>query len=173
MVNYNNGKIYKLEPICDHDECDIYIGSTTKEYLSQRMECHRRDYRNYKKGLSNNTMTSFKLFDKYGIDNCHIVLIELVHATCKDELHQRESHYIKLMQCVNKVIPLRTKKEYKEDNKELIKVTSKKYYIDNKEYLTEKINCECGSSICRTHISRHYKTNKHLEYLKLKSEKEI
>ena len=33
MVNYSNGKIYKIEPIIDHDEGDIYIGSTTKKYL--------------------------------------------------------------------------------------------------------------------------------------------
>ena len=32
MVNYNNGKIYKIEPIVDHDEGDIYFGSTTKQY---------------------------------------------------------------------------------------------------------------------------------------------
>ena len=41
MVNYNNGKIYKIEPIVDHDEGDIYIGSTTKQYLSMRMDKHR------------------------------------------------------------------------------------------------------------------------------------
>ena len=41
MVNYSNGKIYKIES----DLGDlIYIGSTTKYYLSQRMERHRFDY---------------------------------------------------------------------------------------------------------------------------------
>ena len=29
MVNYSKGKINKIEPICDHDEVDVYIGSTT------------------------------------------------------------------------------------------------------------------------------------------------
>ena len=43
--DYSKGKIYKIEPICDHDEGDIYIGSTTKEYLSQRMTLHRNDYK--------------------------------------------------------------------------------------------------------------------------------
>ena len=61
MVNYSNGKIYKIEPICDHEDGDVYIGSTTKQYLSQRMEYHRRDYNNYKKGVSSKTLTSFKL----------------------------------------------------------------------------------------------------------------
>ena len=35
MVNYNNGKIYKIEPV-NGEEGDIYIGSTTKEYLSSQ-----------------------------------------------------------------------------------------------------------------------------------------
>ena len=47
--NYNKGKIYKIEPICDHDEGDIYIGSTTKDYLSQRMVFHKGDYIKWKK----------------------------------------------------------------------------------------------------------------------------
>ena len=50
MVNYNNGKIYKIEPIVDHDEGDIYIGSTTKHYLSQRMDKHRGNYKSWKNG---------------------------------------------------------------------------------------------------------------------------
>ena len=50
MVNYNNGKIYKIVPICEGaDEGDVYIGSTTKEYLSQRMVQHRADYNKWQK----------------------------------------------------------------------------------------------------------------------------
>ena len=132
------------------------------------MEFHRKDYRNYKKGNLSRIMTSFKIFDKYGLDNCDIILIESIDVTCKEELHRREAHYIKSMQCVNKIVPLRTKKEYREEHKE----ETKKYYQDNKEHFLEKINCECGSSVSRTHISRHNKSNRHQEYLKLKSEKE-
>ena len=49
MTNYNNGKIYKLEPICEYEEGNIYIGSTTKEYLCQRLATHKRDYKQWKK----------------------------------------------------------------------------------------------------------------------------
>ena len=41
MVNYSNGKVYKIEPISGGEEGDVYIGSTTKRYLSQRMNTHR------------------------------------------------------------------------------------------------------------------------------------
>ena len=38
---YNNSKIYKIEPICDYGEGEIYIGSTCEKYLSNRMCGHR------------------------------------------------------------------------------------------------------------------------------------
>ncbi len=70
MVNYNNGKIYKIEPL-NGEEGDIYIGSTTKELLSQRMDTHRSDYKQFLNGKQNN-ITSTKLFDKYGVENCKL-----------------------------------------------------------------------------------------------------
>ena len=39
--DYSKGKIYKIEPIVEHEPTEIYIGSTTKEYLSQRMVTHK------------------------------------------------------------------------------------------------------------------------------------
>ena len=56
MINYNNGKIYKIEPIFEHDEKDIYIGSTTKQHLSQRMAFHRGGYKGWKNNKQNKTM---------------------------------------------------------------------------------------------------------------------
>jgi len=136
-INYKNGKIYKIEPIIDHDEDDIYIGSTTKQYLSQRMTAHHRLYNQYKNNKTNHT-TSFLLFDKYGLENCNIILLELVEANSKDELHQREAHYIKTLKCVNKKIPLQTRNEYIESNKEILKNRMKEYREQNKEQLKEK-----------------------------------
>ena len=45
MVNYGNGKIYKIECLTTGL---IYVGSTTKQYLSQRMDKHRMEYRYWK-----------------------------------------------------------------------------------------------------------------------------
>ena len=145
MTNYNNGKIYKIEPIIEHDEEDIYIGSTTQEYLSQRMTKHRTDYKLWKDGEGNKT-TIFNLFDKYGLENCKIVLIESCLCNSNDELKSRESYYINLLKCVNKCIPLTNtdklkeqvkikNEEYHEANKEYLKDKKKKYYEANKEKL--------------------------------------
>ena len=40
MTNYGNGKIYKIERISDN--VLVYVGSTTKEYISQRLVEHKR-----------------------------------------------------------------------------------------------------------------------------------
>lgn len=67
-IDYSKGKIYKIEPIVEHDEKDIYIGSTTQQYLCQRFGAHKTQYT---KWLSGNfaKVTSFELFEKYGVEN--------------------------------------------------------------------------------------------------------
>jgi hypothetical protein len=136
MVNYNNGKIYKIEAI-NGDEGDVYIGSTTKELLSQRMSKHRSQYKNWMNGIGSK-ITSYVLFEKYGMEKCKIVLMENVNATSSDELRAREAFYIKSMECVNKVIPMRSYKEYCTDNKEIIKDKRKLYYENNKDVIKEQ-----------------------------------
>ena len=167
MTNYNNGKIYKIEAL-NGDDGDIYIGSTTKQYLSQRISNHRYHYKKRKMQKFNNC-TSFKVFDKYGVDNCKITLLETVNVNSKDELLSRESHYIKKLNCVNKYVPNRTLKEYYEENKDEILVKKKTYYDKNVNEILEKkqikFSCECGSICTNTHKTRHNKTKKHIEYL--------
>ena len=168
--DYSKGKIYKIEPICDHDDGEIYIGSTTKKYLSQRMVRHRNNYIFSK----HKYLTSFKIFDKYGIDNCNIILLESVDAKDYNELVAREAHYIKTLKCVNKTVPLRTRKEYYDDNREIFIMKEKQYRQDNKdkvqarrkEYCKQKYNCECGS-VCSLNVkAAHFKTLKHQNYIK-------
>ena len=132
MVNYNFGKIYKIEPIVDHDEGDIYIGSTTKQYLSQRLDTHRSNYKQWKNNKHGKVQV-FEIFDKYSVEGCQIVLIETVNAESKDELLAREKHYIKSFKCVNKCIPGRTRKEYYQDNYDIIKEKKIVYKENNKE----------------------------------------
>jgi hypothetical protein len=128
MVNYSNGKVYKIEPICEHNDADVYFGSTTKQYLSQRMDQHRGDF-NRKAGMCSSKI----LFEKFGVENCVIVLLEAVSATTNDELRAVEAKYILKSACVNKNIPLRTKKEWRADNAEKIK----QYQIENAEKIKQ------------------------------------
>ena len=109
MTNYNNGKIYKIESNLGDK---VYIGSTTKEYLSQRMSTHRNNYSAWKQGKLDLT-TSYLLFDEYGIENCSIVLLELCPSESKAELLSREGYFIKNNECVNKEALYITNKEYR------------------------------------------------------------
>ena len=75
MVNYTNAKVYK---IWSTQGDKIYVGSTTKQYLSQRMDSHRSKYKSYKENKYH-FITSFYLFEEYDIKNC---FIELLEAKC-------------------------------------------------------------------------------------------
>ncbi len=195
MPDYSQGKIYKIEPIVEHEEYEIYIGSTTQKYLCSRLSDHRAHYNRWKSNLHGKVMC-FELFDKYGFDNCVITLIENVDAETKDELLQKERHYIQSMKCINKFVPLRTLKEYysdnkehrqkickeyhenhkeqiadyqrkwREENKELKQDLDKQYRENNKEKIklrkSEKITCECGKTIRHDDLSRHKKSQFHL-----------
>ena len=173
MVNYNNGKIYKLECLTTGL---IYIGSTTKHYLSERMSQHKYDYEKYKKG----EMHYISSFDILENDNYIIGLLDAINCNTKDELLAREGYYIKTIQCVNKHIVGRTKKEYRQDNieeitekrkqhyqenKEKNNRNSKNYYNDNKktikEWMVKRHLCECGSEYTNRGKSVHLKSKKH------------
>jgi len=134
MVNYGNGKIYKIE---SHLGDKIFIGSTTKEHLCQRMDTQRHNYDAWKNGTQELT-TVYLIFEEYGVKNCKIILLEAFPCKTKDELESKKEFYIKSMDCVNKVIPQRTTKEYREDNKEKLSEQHKLYYQNNKETISAR-----------------------------------
>ena len=179
MVNYNNGKIYKIVPKCEHESNEIYIGSTTKKYLSCRLSEHRCEYRQWKNNNRKGFVTSFELFEKYGENNCDIVLLEPVNANTKEELHRKEREYIDLLPSINKFIPLRTKKEfnniYNQKNKESIAEKKKIYYDENKDILLSngKIYREQKKEHITERKKEYYEANKEkiLQYNKEYREK--
>jgi len=162
MVNYANGKIYKIECLTTGL---IYVGSTTKERLSQRLVQHREDYKRHLKGNYNYTRS----FDILKNDNYRIELLEEVNCDTKDQLHSREGHYIRSLECVNKTITKRTKQEYHQDNKERLNNISKQYRETNKEKIAElnktSYICECGVKYTYGHHARHIKSIRHQNFI--------
>ena len=134
MNKSHNGKIDNL---VDNGYNKQYIGSTT-ESLSQRMARHRSDYKRKNEGKKVSNASSFHLFDEFGAENCKIELIEYCKVDTKDELLRCEGEYIRSNSCVNKNIPTRTIKEWKEDNIETIKINCKIYRDNNKEEISLK-----------------------------------
>ena len=132
MPDYQNGKIYKL--ICDENDL-VYYGSTTQFYLCDRKSKHKYLYKMYLEGKRQWRCTSFEII-KY--ESCKIVLVENYPCQTKEELFARERYWIENNDCVNKIIPGRTDKEYYENNKEEILKKKKEYYENNKEEISKK-----------------------------------
>jgi hypothetical protein len=75
-------------------------------------------YNLFNLGKHKNYCTSFKVFDD---GDCHIELVEDVQYEDKKDIYEREKHYIKNNDCVNKSIPNRTRLEYYNDNADKLK----------------------------------------------------
>jgi len=130
MPDYSKGKIYMIEPICEYETGDIYIGSTTRP-LSERMNEHRSCFKINKKNSVN------KIFEKYGLVNCKIVLIENYSCLNVEELRQKEGEHQRLMKCINKKTECQTDKEYLLKNADKIKEQRREYYLKNKEVINK------------------------------------
>ena len=193
MVNYQNGKIYKI--INDSMPNMVYYGSTCNTF-SRRMTQHKK------------LRYSSRVLFEYG--NPQMILVEKYGCNDKMELTARERYYIENNDCVNKQIPGRTKKEYREDNKEKIILKAKEYYEANKEQISlknkeyrdshkeklllknkkyrdshkeqikeyyeankeklllqrkQKMTCDCGTSFRISDKARHYKSKKHNAFI--------
>lgn len=138
MPDYTNGKIYKI--VCN-ETGEVYYGSTTQK-ISQRVAKHKQPKELcMAKQILNRGNFDYSLVEDYPCDN-------------KEQLHRRERWFIENCDCINKVIPLRTQQEYREQNKELrveydkiyrqtnlerIKENKKEYYEKNKTEINKKM----------------------------------
>ena len=69
---------------------------------------HRAMYKRWQTVEGAKNVSVFRLFEKYGMDGCRIVLVELCPCDTRDELLKREAHHMKLFECVNKNRPIIT-----------------------------------------------------------------
>ena len=132
MRDYGKGKIYKI--VC-YTTGKIYVGSTTKHYLSQRLSSHCEAYRKHLQGYGSR-LTSFEILAEL---NFSIVLLENCPCTSKDELLARERHYIEKLDCLNKCVPTRTKQEYKRDKCALTRKQNQAYLAKPENKLKQRL----------------------------------
>ena len=147
------GKIYKME-----NEYGIYYGSTTKS-LKERLRGHKSDAKTKNK---NKVCTSRILFQNDAIPK--IQLIEEIEFDDIKELWDREAYYIRNLECINKYIPNRTKKQWIEDNKQQIaKQKKKKYEINKGKILEQKKQYYLDNKKKKLEYRKdHYEANKHI-----------
>jgi len=85
---YHYSKIYKII-VVGHPEVPPFIGSTTEHYLAHRYAGHVNLYQKWQNGMGR-YRTLYDLFDKYGFDNCQIVLIKSLSCDTSDQLRAKE-----------------------------------------------------------------------------------
>lgn len=130
--NYQQGKIYELKCLTSGK---VYIGSTTKKYLSQRLVHHKSSFKRWRDGIDNKYCTSYIVLEG---ENYEIHLLELYPCNSCDELHTRERHYIEQVDCVNRNVPTRTCKEYYDDNRDKILEYQQEYRSTHKSLIQER-----------------------------------
>ena len=176
MVDYKNGKIYKL---VSNETDKIYIGSTCRS-LRKRFFDHKDGFNSSKK--SDRYVSSFTLFKLGPVD---IILIENYPCDDKQQLHARERYWIEFNKgiTVNLILPTRTREQYRHENKEIIAVKSKEYGSKNKamiavktkkyrnvndkkikEFKNKNNDCLCGGKYAHCHKALHLRSELHQKY---------
>ena len=159
-VDYSQAKIYKITN--DYND-DIWIGSTC-DTLVKKFSVHKAEsIRNLRKDC-----IIHNLIREHGFDRFRIELIE--DFPCDDVYHlrQRQGHYIRELNAINKYAD---DKDYREKNREHIKERYKEYSQKPevkeriKERSSETVVCECGCSLRRDSLLRHQKTKVHLNFI--------
>ena len=160
-----------------------YIYCLHNENLPEYYVGHTKNWRNrWDKHKQDSKISSCKVY-KYinnngGIDNFKMEI--LYECYCLEiEARQYEKYYKNLLGAtLNTQEPGRTRKEYRdlnnpiyyENNKEQILEQKKEYYQNNKEIILEKqgikFNCICGSTTTHNHQARHFKTEKHINFIR-------
>ena len=135
MVKYENGCVYKI--CCkDPNITDCYIGSTTN--LIRRRANHKQRCNNENNKAFNLHVYRF-IRDYGGWDNWIVLKIKDTPVDNVGELRLKErEEFEKVGATLNSCYPQRSRKEYRENNKEHISQKKKEYYEDNKEHIKEK-----------------------------------
>ena len=172
-IDFSKMVIYKI--VCnDLTITDLYVGSTTdftKRKCRHKTSCKSSHYKVYEMIRDNGDWENWSM-------------IEIEKYPCKDnnEARARERHwYEELHATMNVQCPIRSKKEYREKNKEKIAGKQRKYreqnrgnkaeynkeyYEKNKEkiaqqtseHMKDKINCEwCNKQLSRGSMRKHVK----------------
>jgi len=158
MMDYKNGKIYKL--VNDVNDI-IYIGSTTQP-LYKRFDWHKRRSRNE----SGKKVKLYRAISEIGIDHFKIVLIEEYPCENRQQLFARETEMIIRFDSIkngyNMIKSYVSDEEYAE--------WLKKYKISNKDYFSSiaKEHHKNNREILLSKMKEYYINNreKKLEYYK-------
>lgn len=163
MPDYSRAMIYKIVSK-NPNILDSYVGSTTS--FRARRSLHKKTTTNRCCRNYNNRLYKF-IRNNGGWAAFDMILIEMYDCNSKLELLARERHhYDQLKPTLNSNVPNRSKKEYHEINKEKTNRYTKQYRQEKKELIKlthfRNIKCEyCGVLHTKANQTNHRKTKFH------------
>lgn len=170
-----SGIVYKLCCV-DTDISEIYIGSTKN--FNRRRTNHKSICNNENDKRYNYPVYQFIRANR-GFNNWRMIQLETVNYDTKRDLEAHERRWIEQLKPeLNKLIPLRTIKEWYEQNRDKLLEQMKEHYEQNKEkkkefyeqnkdklneYKRQKVKCiYCDTEYRRSDLSKHNKTGRHI-----------
>tara|TARA_R110000824_G_scaffold150662_1_gene321365 strand:+ start:282 stop:725 length:444 start_codon:yes stop_codon:yes gene_type:complete len=134
----------------DEDIYAVYIGSTKD--LQARIWAHKTEC-----NLGSTHPVHMFINVNGGFENWAFEILDEIEVESKEEKLKIERKFVeKFSLNLNCELPGRTRKEWKKDNAEKIK-----------KWKEERFTCECGSKIRQAEKPRHFRTQKHINYIEL------
>jgi len=192
-MDYSKCVIYKI--VCnDLTVTDCYVGQTTSfidRKASHKKGCNNNIYKQHNLkvykiirqngGWENWSMIEIEKFpckdnneatarERFWYEQLNANMNSCVPNRSQKELKQiyyknnkvELNHKHKIYYEKNKDKFLARCKEYNEENKDKLK---ENYYTNKKYIMLQKFNCECGGKYCASTKQRHFKSNKHLNFI--------
>ena len=206
MTNTDSKKIGRIYQMINMMTNKIYIGATFSP-LHKRMYERKKTYNRWLEGKVESDRKLFNSIYKYGWEAFRTEILEEVEVKNKQELFKIEGDWIRKKDSfkngLNGRIEAQTQeekkqqqKEWRESNKDKMKIYEKRRYKKDKEKRLDKVKkwrennkdkvkehqtkfekkykvkvkCECGSMIRKDGVKQHLKSKKHKELMKNKEE---
>tara|TARA_R110002072_G_C7542186_1_gene498382 strand:- start:11 stop:469 length:459 start_codon:yes stop_codon:yes gene_type:complete len=145
---------YKLHSK-DEDLMEVYIGST--EHFKRRKNEHKSE-------CKRNWIQPIYMFINVngGFDNWAFEILDEIEVESKEDRLKIERKFIeKYPLNLNYEVPGRTRKEWQKTHP---KKTTKE---QEKIWSSQKIECECGSIVRKYDRKKHFRSQKHINYIEL------
>ena len=144
---------YKI--VCDDLPNFVYVGST--KAFANRKYYHKSDCNN-ENGKKYNLKIYKTIRDNGGWDNFRMVCIHQEDVDNKRHAEQIEENYR-----VELNANLNTNRAFLSPEQE--KEYFKEYRENNRDFISQKITCECGCEIRRSDLARHKRSKKHIKLM--------
>jgi len=134
-IDFSRNLIYKI--VCkDLTITELYVGHTTD--FKSRKRGHKTSCNNENSKAYNLNVYTY-IRENGGWDNWSMIEVEKYSCNDLNEATARERYWVETFKAnLNSNSPSRTKQEYYNDNKDVIKEKAKEYYKDNSDKIKER-----------------------------------